>query len=191
MDYRVAQSLFAQELHNRTTYILVKLEPGANAAMARSEIERRLPHNNVRAQAEWASRSRSYWTDSTGLGLNMITTVFLGCLVGVVVVAQTLYTSAMEHIKEFATIKAIGGRDRDVYWILGKQSVIAAVLGFGLGSLMSFALRPAMASIDLKLIVSPALAAWVFVGTVVFCVAASAVSFKKVAGLDPALVFRG
>ena len=39
----------------------------------------------------------------------MYLTVFLGCLVGVVVVAQTLYTSTMEHIKEFGTVKAIGG----------------------------------------------------------------------------------
>ena len=37
----------------------------------------------------------------------MYMTVFLGCLVGVVVVAQTLYTSTMEHIKEFGTVKAI------------------------------------------------------------------------------------
>ena len=39
-----------------------------------------------------------YWVESTGLGLSMFLTVFLGCLVGVVVVAQTLYTSTIEHL---------------------------------------------------------------------------------------------
>ena len=57
----------------------------------------------------------------------MYLTVFLGCLVGVVVVAQTLYTSTMEHIREFGTVKAIGGGNRDIYAILGKQALIAAV----------------------------------------------------------------
>ena len=60
----------------------------------------------------------------------MFMTVFLGCLVGVVVVAQTLYTSTMEHIKEFGTVKAIGGSNRDIYSILGEQATIAAVVGF-------------------------------------------------------------
>jgi putative ABC transport system permease protein len=191
MDYRVAQSLTRQELHNRTTYIVVKLAPGADAGAVADEIRRRLPYNDVRSRGEWASRSESYWTDSTGLGLNMIMTVFLGCVVGVVVVAQTLYTSTMEHIKEFATVKAIGGTNRDIYAILGKQAAIAAVAGFALGAALAYALRPAMAGIDLKLIIAPRLAASVFVGTLALCVGAAALSFRKVARLDPAIVFRG
>ena len=191
VDYRVAQSMSRQELHNRTTYILVKLAPGADAEAIRAEIRRRLPYNDVRTRAEWAARSRSYWTDSTGLGLNMVMTVFLGCLVGVVVVAQTLYTSTMEHLKEFATVKAIGGRNADIYAIIGKQAALAATLGFLLGAAMAYAIRPAMAAIDLKLILTPTFAASVFVGTLILCLGASAISFRKVATLDPALVFRG
>ena len=68
VDYRVAQSMYRQELHNRTTYILVKLAPGADAEAVQAEIRRRLPYNDVRTRAEWAARSRVYWTDSTGLG---------------------------------------------------------------------------------------------------------------------------
>jgi putative ABC transport system permease protein len=191
VDYRVAQSMTRQELHNRTTYILVKLAPGADPGAVRSEIRRRLPYNDVRTRDEWAARSRSYWTDNTGLGLNMVMTVFLGCLVGVVVVAQTLYTSTMEHLKEFATVKAIGGRNADIYRIIGKQAAIAAVIGFALGMAMAYALRPAMAAIDLKLILTPTFAATVFAGTLALCLGASAISFRKVAAIDPALVFRG
>ena len=191
MDYRVAQSLMRQELHNRTTYIVVKLVPGADAKAVAQEIGRRLPYNDVRSRGEWATKSESYWTDSTGLGLNMMMTVFLGCLVGVVVVAQTLYTSTMEHINEFATVKAIGGTNRDIYAILGKQAAIAAVAGFALGAVLAYGLRPVMAGIDLKLIIAPQTAAYVFVGTLVLCVGAAALSFRKVARLDPAIVFRG
>lgn len=191
LDYRTAQSLDRQELHNRTTYILVKLNPGADSQTIQTEIRRRLPYNDVRERGDWGLRSRSYWTDSTGLGLNMVMTVFLGALVGVVVVAQTLYTSTMEHIKEFATVKAIGGTNRDIYIIIGKQAAIAAVVGFALGMAMAFGLRPLMARIDLQLIIAPGLAALVFLGTLVLCVGSSALSFRQVAQLDPALVFRG
>lgn len=190
LDYRVAQSLNRQELLNRTTYVLVKLAPGADSRAVRNEIRRRLPYNDVWTKAEWAKRSRSYWTDGTGLGLNIIMTVFLGCLVGVVVVAQTLYTSTMEHIKEFATVKAIGGADAHIYAIIAKQASIAAVVGFALGAAMAYGLRPVMAGVDLKLILTPMFSVYVFAGTLALCLGASALSFRKVAVLDPAMVFR-
>jgi putative ABC transport system permease protein len=190
VDYRLAQSLNSSDLRGNTTYILVKLAPGADVEAVRSDIRRRLPFNDVYTKDEWAKRSRSYWIDSTGLGLNMYITVFLGCLVGIVVVAQTLYTSTMEHIREFGTVKAIGGGNRDIYLILGKQATIAALAGFGLGALQAFALRPVMAKIDLKLIIPTPFFAAVLIGAIALCLSAAIISFRKVASIDPALVFR-
>lgn len=190
MDYRLAQSLNPSDLRGNTTYILVKLAPGADLEAVRSEIRRRLPFNDVYTKDEWANRSRSYWIDSTGLGLNMYITVFLGCLVGIVVVAQTLYTSTMEHIREFGTVKAIGGGNRDIYVILGKQATIAALAGFAVGALQAFALRPVMAKINLKLIIPTPFFAWVLVGSIALCLGSALISFRKVASIDPALVFR-
>ena len=43
----------------------------------------------------------------------------------------------------------------------------------------------------MKMNVSPTLAALVFVGTQVLCLGAASLSFRKVASLDPAIVFRG
>jgi len=190
MDYGVAQSLFAANFRDQTSYILVKLAPGADLQAVRTEIQRRLPYNDVYTKAEWSARSRNYWIVSTGIGLNSGLTVFLGCLIGVVVVAQTLYTSTMEHLKEFGTVKAIGGSNGDIYRILIKQASIAALVGFVLGVLPSLAMRPVMAGLGLKLIIPPLLVVFVFVGTVVLCLGASMVSFRKVASIDPALVFR-
>lgn len=191
MDYRLAQSLNPSELRGHTTYILVKLAPGTNRAQVQKEIRQRLPYNDVFTTSEWAQRSRNYWIVSTGLGLNMYITVFLGCLVGIVVVAQTLYTSTMEHIREFGTVKAIGGGNRHIYAILGKQATIAAVVGFALGAVMAYAMQPLIHKIDLKLVIPNSLSVAVFVGAILLCLAAAMVSFRKVASIDPALVFRG
>ena len=104
---------------------------------------------------------------STGLGLNMYITVFLGCLVGIVVVAQTLYTSTMEHIKEFGTVKAIGGQQlghlRDP-----RQAGARSPRWWASSSAraMAFAHAAAHGELDLKLIITPSLAVTVFVGTV-------------------------
>jgi putative ABC transport system permease protein len=189
MDFKNAQELL-QTVQGKTHYILVGLAPGADAGAVAAEIRRRLPFNEVYTKAAWAARSRAYWVVSTGLGMNMGITVFLGVLVGIVIVAQTLYTSAVEHVKEFGTVKAIGGSNWDIYRILGEQAVIAAVVGFVLGGAMSLAMRPLLARLYLNVMVSPSFALAVFAGTVLMCLGAAMLSFRRVATIDPALVFR-
>ena len=190
MDFKRAQELQPQLLSEKTSYILVKVEPGADISAVKRELEARLPYNDVYTGKAWAERSRGYWIVNTGIGFNAFLTVFLGCLVGVVVVAQTLYTSTMEHLKEFGTVKAIGGSNWDIYKMLGQQASIAAVVGFVLGYVPAQLLKPVIAKADLKLIIAPELTATVFVGTFVLCLLSALVSFRKVAGIDPALVFR-
>jgi putative ABC transport system permease protein len=189
MDFHRAQEI-TEELRGQTCYILVKLAPGADPGQVADELRRRLPYNDVYTRAEWAARSRGYWVKSTGLGMSMGVTVFLGILVGIVIVAQTLYTSAVEHIKEYGTVKAIGGSNWDIYKILGEQALIAAFVGFALGAVISYAMRPVMAGIHLTVLLEPPFAAAVFVGTVLMCLGAALFSFRRVAGIDPALVFR-
>jgi putative ABC transport system permease protein len=189
MDYGNAQEL-SEVLRNRASYILVKTSPGADVQAVAAAIRKVAPYNDVYTRDEWARRSRTYWVVSTGLGMNMGVTVFLGILVGIVVVAQTLYTSAVEHVKEFGTVKAIGGSNWDIYRILGEQALVAAVVGFVVGGAISMAMRPLMAKLYLNVLVSPSFAAAVFVGTLAMCLGAAMLSFRRVAGIDPALVFR-
>jgi putative ABC transport system permease protein len=189
MDFKTAQEQL-QTLQGKTHYVLVRLAPGADREAVRQEIRRRLPYNDVHPRDEWARRSRAYWVVSTGLGMNMGVTVFLGILVGIVVVGQTLYTSAVEHVKEFGTVKAIGGSNWDIYRILGEQALIAALVGFALGGAISLVMRPLMAKLYLNVMLTPGFAAAVFLGTVLMCLGAATLSFRRVARIDPALVFR-
>jgi putative ABC transport system permease protein len=190
MDFERAQALSAENLHGLTSYILVKVAPGADPQAVKAEIQKRLPYNDVFLKDEWARRSRNYWIVSTGLGLNLFVTVFLGCMVGIVVVAQTLYSSTMEHIKEFGTVKAIGGGNGDIYKLLAEQATLSAAIGYVLGVGQAFVMQPLVEKIGLKLMVPDSFLVTVFFGALVMCLGAALISFRKVAGIDPALVFR-
>src|SRR5271156_720088 len=162
LDYELAQSLSPDELRGRTTFIVIRLEPGADVSAVAREIRRRLPYNDVYGQTEWAARSRGYWIESTGLGLTLFLTVTLGALVGVVIVAQTLYASTSEHLVEFGTVKALGGGNLTVYAIVAEQASYAAALGYGIALALSCGLAPALSRYDMKMNVSPTLAVLVF-----------------------------
>jgi putative ABC transport system permease protein len=189
-DLREIQAL-SPELAGQATYIVVKVKPGADRAAVIDEIRRRLPYNDVHTREAWSHRSRLYWVTNTGLGLNVACTILLGCIVAIIVVAQTLYSSTMEHLKEFGTIKAIGAGNAHIYGILGRQATIAAVGGYAIGAALTLLLRAASADSEMKLILFPQVWTLTLAGTFAFCLAASVLSFRQVASLDPAMVFRG
>jgi putative ABC transport system permease protein len=68
--------------------------------------------------------------------------------------------------------------------------VIAALVGFVIGGLISLAMRPLMAKLYLNVLITPGFAATVFFGTLLMCLGAAMLSFRRVASIDPALVFR-
>lgn len=190
MSFRHAQDLEPSLFRNRTAYILVKLRPGANRVAVAAELRRALPYSDVYESRAWARKTRDYWVVSTGLGANTALTVFLGVIVGVTVVAQTLYMSTLDYIKEFGTLKAIGAEDRHIYGIVASQGAIAAALGYALGVPPTLALRALARLASLQILVSASLALAVLAGTVALCLAASAMTFRRISRIDPALVFR-
>jgi putative ABC transport system permease protein len=60
-----------------------------------------------KATDAFRSRSRSFWLFGTGAGAALFAGALLGMIVGVIIVAQTLYASTKEFANEFATLRAI------------------------------------------------------------------------------------
>ncbi len=67
----------------------------------------------------------------------------MGLVVGIVVVAQTLYASTIDHINEFATLRAMGAENRFLYNIIVLQAVISAIVGYALGLGIGFTIAKA------------------------------------------------
>lgn len=76
---------------------------------------------------------KSYWNTSTPVGYVFDIGAVIGFLVGAAIVYQILYSDVYEHLSQYATLKAIGFRDRYLLWIVFQESLILAVLGLCLG----------------------------------------------------------
>jgi putative ABC transport system permease protein len=186
----VAQDLETGLFGGRTAYILVKLAPGADADEVAAELRRRLPYNDVHTREAWAQRTRDYWIVNTGLGFNMALTVLLGVIVGVTVVSQTLYAATLDHSREFGMLKAIGAENGHIQALIAAQAAVAAVTGFAFAIGPVFGLRELARGAGLELVLTSDLTLGVFAAAVVLCLSASLLSFRRIARIDPSLVFR-
>jgi putative ABC transport system permease protein len=174
---------------NQATYERVLLSPGADLETVRSEILARLPDTEVLTQTEFRKRSQGYWLFQTGAGAALIAGAVLGLIVGIVIVAQTLYSSTKDHINEFATLRALGAGAGYIVKVILMQAILSGLIGFSLGFLLSLGVIQAAQDTKLTIVMTPALAGSLFAITLGMCIFAAISAIVKVVRIDPAVVF--
>lgn len=173
----------------QATYERVMLEPGADLEAVRTEITSRLPDTEVLTNEEFKKRSQAYWLFQTGAGAALIAGAVLGLIVGIVIVAQTLYASTKDHINEFATLRALGAGAGYIVKVILMQAVLSGLIGYLLGISLAFGVIYAAQDSKLNVIMTPELAMSLFAVTVGMCVFAAISAIIKVVRIDPAVVF--
>jgi putative ABC transport system permease protein len=117
---------------NKASGFLIDLKPGADAVQVRDAINRSVP--NVRA---WLPRDFSRATvgfvlSTTSIAISTGLLVVFAIISGFVIVGLTLYGSAVDRIKDYATMKAIGAKNRYVTRLILFQAWSLATVGYGL-----------------------------------------------------------
>jgi putative ABC transport system permease protein len=171
------------------SYLLVKLRPGADLEHVRRDLQASLPDSEVLTPGEFHERSRLYWLFGTGAGAALFAGAILGIIVGLVIVAQTLYSSTKDHLDEFATLRAMGSSNGYIYRVIIYQALLSAVIGFAFATLIGFAVVGVTSSGALPVLITPMLVLAMLVLTVVMCIAAALGAIFRVVRIDPVMVF--
>lgn len=174
---------------NKATYLLVRLQAGANAETVRARLNETLAKAEALTPDAFRSRSRSFWLFGTGAGAALFAGALLGMIVGIVIVAQTLYASTKEFSHEFATLRAIGSSARYIYTVIIMQALMSAVVGFGIAAAIGMLIVKVTADSALPVLIPPGLMVALFLLTVAMCVVSAIAAIVHIMRTDPAVVF--
>jgi len=178
-------------VHDTISFLLVKVEEGKSPEAVAARIEAQVRNVTAQTRNGFAAQERKVVKDmSTDLVaiMNMI-----GFLIGLAVMALTVYTSTLSRRREYGMLKALGARNSHLYLAVLSQAFLSVSLGFVFGLIITLILTvvaPFIGS-NLTLVVSPN--SLVKVGGVSLIIAAvsAMIPIRQIAGLDPAMVFRG
>jgi len=176
---------------DQTLFILAKLAPSAKVEEVRRALAGQLKDVDVVTTAEFSRRTTFYWMFTTGAGVAVLIAAALGLVVGFVVVAQTIYATTVDHIREYGTLKAMGAPNSYVYKVIVQQAGISAVLGYVLGMIVSIFVVHGSEKGGAAILMPPSMAVGMFFVTLAMCIGAALVSINKVTRIDPAMVFKG
>ena len=139
---------------------------------------------------QFVKREKDYSNGATPNGYIFAFGAIMGFVVGAIIVYQILFADVSEHLNEYATLRAIGYKNRFVSGIVLQQAAILAVLGYIPGVAAAWWLYgKAAGATNLPLYITQERAITVFTLTLAMCAISALLAVRKVRRLDPAEVF--
>ena len=170
---------------------LITLKPGVNVDRAIARIQKKLPENiRVLSKAEFVEAERAYWQNTTAIGFIFAFGTVIGFIVGTVIVYQILYTDVVDHLPEYATLKAMGYSDSYFVVVVLQEAVILAIFGYIPGLAISTAVYALAAwGTNLPVIMTLGRAIVVLILTIAMCCVSGTLALRKLKAADPADIF--
>jgi putative ABC transport system permease protein len=189
--YSIALDLVGRE-RNLMSFIVAKASEG----VSNTEAARRITEaTQLRALTgdEFGWETIWYYIRNTGIPINFGITVAIALIVGTVVAGQTFYLFMLENLKQFGALKAIGVTNWRITGMILLQAFVVGVIGYCIGIAMTAAFFEATKdNLDLRgFYLLPQVMAGVAAAVLIIVALASALSIRRVAVLEPAVVFRG
>ena len=185
-------SLFPARSSGAPDHILLALRPGADAVQVIARLKTLISDSSlrIRSYADAAQEDLRYQQTRRPTGIIFGFGVLIGVLVGLVIVYQVLSTDVADHLREYATFKAMGYGPRFFLGIVLEEALVLGIMGFLPGLVVGTAILTLMGAITtLPLVMTPSMAITVFLGTIVFSALSGAIATRRLAAADPADLF--
>jgi putative ABC transport system permease protein len=144
----------------------------------------------VLTKPEYRRQEIEFWRANTPIGMVFQVGTWMGFVVGVIICYQVLYTDISDHMKEYATLKAIGYSGRYFLGVVVTEAAILSVLGFIPGIVLSWLLYAWLdASTGLLMNLTVGRALFVFFLTLAMCALSGVLALRKLLTADPATLF--
>ena len=183
--------VFPQRKRSAVQLGLVSLEPGASLTDVASRLRQRLPADvRVWTREELKDADRRFFLGERPIGLMFTSGVVLALLVGGVIIFQLLAAEVASRSPEFATLKALGYGDGQVYAVVVAQGFLYTLFAFLPATLLAAVLFDAtrrLARLPMQL--GAGLVAAVLATSLLMCLSGAVVAARKVRQADPADLF--
>lgn len=174
----------------RCSHIILKARPGSDVTAVAAAVRTLLPSTTVMTSPQLSASTRLFYLLDTGIGSSFGFSVIIGALVGIVIITLTMYTSVLNHRRDYAVLQAMGARKRDVLVVVFWQALMIGLIGIFVGFLLLAGFiagtRDSRLPANIPLWLPPLHAVF----TLILCLLGSTYAMRKAVKVEPASIFR-
>jgi putative ABC transport system permease protein len=192
--YAFAGATLARDLMHvppgRESFVLIGVRPGADPLAVAARIQRQLPEVRVLTRDQFERSIVVFLLTKTALGVSLGASTLFGLLIGFVTVSLSMFSSVVDNIRQFGTLKALGATTSDLARLLCIQAVVFAGVGSIIGLAVLLQVASLLRSPSLAVYLPPVVVLATAILMVALCISAAMVSIFRLRQLEPGMVFR-
>ncbi len=175
---------------NTISAVLVRSVPGINTDSLCSRINGTLYGVRAWRSDKLATSTVNKILSSSGIALSTGTLIIFALIAGFFIIGLTMYSSALDRIKDYGTLKAIGAANRFIRHLILTQALMFALAGFIIAFGLLEGFRRGVAASGLVFSFSPVITTAIFLVIVLISLGGASFALKRISGVEPASVFR-
>lgn len=181
---------YSNQSVNNISAVLVNLLPGQNVDEVVSEI-----NNSIYGVRAWPSKKLALSSVmkilmSSGIALSTGTLIIFALIAGFFIIGLTMYSSALDRLKDYGTLKAIGAGNKYISRLILTQALLFSVVGFLIGLLLLEGFRRGVEKSGLIFSFSPLILMAMFATIGVISLSGASFALSRIRSVEPATVFR-
>ncbi len=170
--------------------VLVNINQNEDVEQVVANINQNVSGVHAWTSSELAASSKRKILVSSGIALSTGTLIVFALIAGFFIIGLTMYSSALDRLKDYGTLKAIGASNAYISKLILTQAMLFTIVGFivGLGFLEAF--RIGVEKSGLVFSFSPLVLLLVFSTISLISLSGASFALSRIRSVEPAAVFR-
>lgn len=175
---------------NKVSAFLIKTKPNVQPDSVVKQINARLTGVRAWTSKKFAQSTVSSILSTSGIGASIGTLILFAVISGIVIIGLTLYSSAIDRLRDYATMKAIGATNKYITRLILIQAVIIATIGFIVGGALMIGFREGIKNAGVLYHYTTLEWFGFFVATMLISLSGSLFASRRIRKVEPARIFR-
>lgn len=179
-----------RNLKGIASYDLVTVKNGQNVDAVIKRIRDKVKGLTVLTREEFSNSEKKVVSDMSIDIMRLMNSVAF--LIGLAVLGLTVYTATLSKLKEYGILKAIGTKNGVLMGIVLKQALLSTFIGMVISIILALIISMVLVLLksNMQIVLSLQSIFKILIGATIINTLASSIPVIKIAGLDPAEVFR-
>jgi putative ABC transport system permease protein len=174
----------------KASVFLVRWKPEADKQQVIAAINGAMPTVRAWDAKVFAASTVNNILRSSGIALSVGTLIIFAVLSGLVIIGLTLYSAAIDRLRDYGTLKAIGATNGYITRLILSQALLISIVGFAFGRLLVEGFRMGIAQAGTIFNFPPAVQISFFLLTLIISLGGSLFAIRRINSLEPAQIFR-
>ncbi|RMG57090.1 MAG: FtsX-like permease family protein [Bacteroidetes bacterium] len=170
--------------------VLIDVAPGYSPAAVSDEVNARVFGVRAWPAEELAASTVNSILANSGIGASTGTLIVFAIISGFFIIGLTMYSSALDRIKDYGTLKAIGASDGYIRGLILSQAGIFALVGFVIGYALLEGFKRGASRTGLVFDFEWYVVLGIFLIALFISLFGAVFALRRISNLEPAAVFR-